>query len=262
VHYVKSKREKISICNLCRGCKPMTWDHVPPQGGINVSRVEMETMLSAMAGNRTRPMLRESQNGVKYRTICKECNEYLGLFYDPTLNGFAKDVARYLTTRLQFPPVVSHRVQPQRLLKSVLGHLVAAKIDIEDTEFDKQARLYVLDKNAPLPADINMFYWIYPYDLSITIRDFAMFTPRGTYNQPTVFQTLKYFPIAYLCCDKQQYAQLPDLSQFRNYALDDEAEIQIPLARIEDPYWPEAPSENNVLFGGQSAAQAVFARPR
>jgi len=58
-------------------------------------------------------------------------------------------------------------------MKALLGHLVAAKVDIENTLFDQQAREYVLDINAPLPAEINIFYWVYPHDCSVTIRDFG-----------------------------------------------------------------------------------------
>jgi len=264
MHYAKVKREKRSICNLCNEEKPLSWDHVPPQGGIELSKVEMETVFEVLAGNRENPKLRESQNGVKYRTICKECNELLGLNYDPVLNQFAISVGRYLNSTIKLPEVVMHSVKPQRLFKALLGHLVAAKVDIENTEFDVLARNYVLDEAAPLPDGVNVFYWVYPYTCSITIRDFAMFTPRGTFNEPAVFQTLKYYPIAYLFCDKEEYANLATLSQFRAVGLDEEVEIPINLKRVEGPYWPEAPSdkENNIFFGGQSAMNAIHARRR
>lgn len=264
MHYAKVKREKTSICNLCREVKPLSWDHVPPKGGIELSKVEMETVFSLMAGDKEKPKLRESQNGVKFRTICKECNELLGQKYDPILNDFAISVGKYLKTSLRLPNVINHPVKPQRLLKSLLGHLVAAKVDIENTAFDVAARNYVLNETAKLPKDINVFYWIYPYNCSVSIRDFAMFTPRGTFNEPAVFQTLKYYPVAYLLTDKSEYANLNSLSQFRDCELDDEVDIPVNLTRIQDPYWPEAPSDedNNVFFGGESAMNAIHARRR
>lgn len=264
MQYAKVKREKYSICNICREEKPLSWDHVPPKGGIELSKVEMETVFGLMAGDQETPKLRESQNGVKYRTICKVCNELLGLNYDPVLNDFAVSAGRYLSTAMELPEVVMHKVKPQRLFKSLLGHLVAAKVDIENTAFDVMAREYVLDKDAKLPDDINIFYWVYPYTSSVAIRDFAMFTPRGTFNEPAVFQTLKYYPVAYLLCDKSEYANLDTLSQFRGCDLDDEVEIPINLRRVENPYWPEAPSDedNNIFFGGQSAMNAIHARRR
>ena len=264
MHYAKVKRERVSICNLCRREQTLTWDHVPPKGGIEISSVEMQTVFAAMTGGQASPKLRESQNGVKYRTICKACNEYLGVEYDPSLNDFAVSVGRYVRTALELPSTISHRVKPQRVMKALLGHLVAAKVEVEDTYFDKLAREYVLGPGRPMPETLNIFYWIYPYQCSVTIRDFGMFTPRGTFNEPAIFQTLKYFPIAYLCSEKCDYAGLPSFSRYRCAGLDDEIEVPIDLRRVEDPFWPEAPSDtdNNVFFGGQSASNAVLARPR
>jgi hypothetical protein len=216
MHYAKSKREKKSICNLCREEKALSWDHVPPKGEIELGPVEMETVFEIMAGDREKPKLRESQNGVKYRTICGECNSLLGREYDPTINGFATSIGRYL------------------------------KSDIA------------------LPEEIHIFYWIYPYGTSVVIRDFGMFVPRGTFNELAIFQLLKYYPVAYLCSTKPEYAGLPALSWYRDAELDFEIEIPINLKRVEGPYWPEAPNDedNNVFFGGQSAAAAVHSRPR
>jgi hypothetical protein len=264
VHYAKSKREKKSICNLCREEKALSWDHVPPKGGIDLGPVEMETVFEIIVGDRNKPKLRESQNGVKYRTICSECNSLLGREYDPTINDFARSVGRYLKSGIALPEEVSHKVKPQRLMKALLGHIVAAKVEIEDTAFDQAARAYVLDPNKPLPENIHIFYWVYPYATSVAIRDFGMFVPRGTFKEPAVFQLLKYYPVSYLCSTKPEYAGLPALSWYRDAELDFEIEIPIDLERVEDPYWPEAPddNDNNVFFGGQSAAAAAHARPR
>lgn len=264
MYYAKTKREKYSICNLCRKKKDLSWDHVPPKGGIELSAVRMETIFQLMTGDKDKPKPRESQNGMKFRTICSDCNSLLGTEYDPTMNDFAISVGRYLNSQLQFPGSINHRVKPQRLMKALLGHLIAAKVDIENTSFDRQAREYVLDIDAPLPANINIFYWVFPHECSIAIRDFAMFTPRGTFDQPAIFQTLKYFPVAYLCCDKAEYAGLQCLSWYRDLGIDDELEIPINLKRIEHPFWPEAPSDkdNNIFFGGRSASNAVQAIPK
>jgi len=123
---------------------------------------------------------------------------------------------------------------------------------------------YVLDADAKLPDDINIFYWMYPHSCSITIRDFMLFTPRGTFNKPAFFQTLKYFPVAYLISEIAEYDGLNTISKYRNCGLDDEVEIPIKLTRMEDPYWPEQPDDddNNVFFGGESAMNAIHAKRR
>lgn len=264
MYYAKSKREKTSECNICRRVKVLSWDHVPPKGGIELSPVQMQTILQLFTGEPEVQKLRESQNGMKFRTICSDCNSYLGTEFDPVINDFATSVGRYLDSTIAIPQVISHEVRPQRLMKAIVGHLLAAKVDIENTQFDQLGRQYVLDINAPLPPEINIFYWPYPHNCSISIRDFGMFTPRGTFREPAIFQTLKYFPIAYLCCDKPEYANLECLSWYRDAGIDDAIQIPINLRQVKDPYWPEAPSdeENNIFFGGQSAANSIHVNPR
>lgn len=264
MEYVKHKRGKISICNICRQKKQLSWDHIPPKGGIEISAVEMETLLQAFAGGKEHRNMTLSQNGVKYRTICSNCNNLLGRCYDPVLNKFANEVGCYLKTKIHLPEVIHHKTKPLRLMKAIVGHLVAAKANIENTQFDKQAREFVLDENARLPKTVNIFYWPYPYNTSMVIRDFAMFVPRGTFDKPAVFQAMKFFPVAYLVCEKPTYASLYKLTEFSEAGLDEEVEIPIMLSRLEHPYWPEAPDDkdNNVFFGGQSAVDAIIARPR
>ncbi|MDD5631230.1 MAG: hypothetical protein PHI13_04265, partial [Methylococcales bacterium] len=113
MHYAKSKRKNIkSICNLCRVEKDLSWDHVPPQGGIELTTIQMETIFSLLTGNKETP--RTSQNGMKYRTICSDCNSYLGKEFDPTINDFALSAGRYLQSTIELPDTINHKVMPQR----------------------------------------------------------------------------------------------------------------------------------------------------
>jgi hypothetical protein len=263
LQYAIAKRaNKKSICNLCRGEADLTWDHVPPKGGILVRPVEIQTAMTRLTGRPARGVI--SQNGVKYRTICKRCNDHIGAEYDPTMNAFSKSVGRYVKSTLRVPNVVRFATKPQRLLKALLAHLVAAKVEIEDTTFDRAARGYALDPTAKLPDDITVFYWVYPYDETVVMRDFAMFTPRGTFKQPAVFQLLKSFPVAFLCSTASTYDGLDRLSLFRRCELDEEVEIPVRLLPAREPHWPETPTDrdNSIIFGGSSAMQGFHARPR
>lgn len=264
MHYIKSKRDKTSICNLCRQERSLSWDHVPPKGGIELMPVEMKNIFDSMVSNHESQRQFVSQNGMKYRTICRDCNSYLGQNYDPTLNYFARSVGLYLKTYLSLPHKVSHRVKPQRLMKALLGHLMAAKVSVENTHFDQIAREYVLDPHMKLPKEISVFYWIYPYSTSVAIRDFAMPIPRGSFQDFAIFQTLKYFPVSYLCSSSSEYADLPLLSQYRDCQLDDEVEIVVDLGRVEDEFWPESPSDNdsNFMAIGLSGKSAIYANPK
>ena len=76
------------------------------------------------------------------------------------------------------------------------------------------------------------------------------------------FQLLKYFPIAYIVSDAKTYEDTHELTQYRHLNIDDEVEIPIYLEVIKHEYWPEAPDERNIIFGGQSLADSVSASPK
>jgi hypothetical protein len=262
VYYVKTKREKIGKCNICTKQKTLSWDHVPPKGGIELTPVEMETVLQVLVENPEKQKLSESQNGVKYRTICKECNELLGRKYDPVINEFAISVGRYLKSVLHFPRRIHHKTRLAALMRGLLGHLLAAKAEFDEVIFDQKVREFFFDFRKPIPEEIHIFYWLYPYKQVVIMRDFAMPAVRGNFDDIGFFHTLKYFPIGYLVCDKPQYEGLFAITEYRNLSIDEEVEIPIQLDRTEHPYWPEIVDEGNALFGGQSLTSSIFARPR
>jgi len=78
-YYAKMKRDKNHFCNICKSKTLLTWDHVPPQGGIDITPVEQETILERLTASKDDRQYLISQNGVKYRTICKDCNDRLGV---------------------------------------------------------------------------------------------------------------------------------------------------------------------------------------
>lgn len=249
-----------AVCNICRELKKMSKDHVPPKGGIELTAVEIEKVFFSVTGNKSKKVL--SQNGLTYQTICGDCNSLLGR-YDKALNEFALSVGRYLATELQLPKVIHHRVSPQRVMKSVIGHLLAAKGTTENSQFDQLARAYVREPEMPLPEGINVFYWVYPHRNERVLREFTKLTVFGDSQTMVNMQLLKYFPIAYLCSDSAEYKNLPTLSQFRNAGLIEEFDVPIVLSRIEGPDWPEAnQSGNEYQILGQSASEAVNVSPR
>ncbi len=209
MRYFKTKREKVGTCNLCREVRALSWDHVPPKGGIKISRMEMIFLLDLLGGEE-KPPVEESQNGVKYRTICKQCNELLGVEYDPHLNNIARAVGTCLISPIDLPRHMDFEVCPQRLLKSILGHMIAAKVSVENTKFDRVAREYVLDAQAPLPEEIHVHYWIFPYDISATIRDVGILVPINPKDANiNIVQIMKYFPIAYIAGEKERVQKPP-----------------------------------------------------
>lgn len=141
----------------------MSWDHVPPKGGINLSSVEIKSIFNNIAGKED-PNRLISQNGVKYRTICRDCNSYIGTNYDPIINEFNKTISLFLKSELILPKKVNITTKPIRLIKGILSHILTAKLNIDSVLTDQRIRTYLSSDNEKLPDEINIYYWIYPYD--------------------------------------------------------------------------------------------------
>jgi len=142
MHYQKFKRkENPSICNICLEEKKLSWDHVPPKGGIDLIAVKQESILSKFTIPETEKAYKFSQNGVKFRTICSACNSYLGLNYDTELNSFVLKIKEYIESKLELPSKMDFAAKPNKIIKSLMGHFLAAKVDIENTKSTKRFEL-------------------------------------------------------------------------------------------------------------------------
>ncbi|HUI31801.1 MAG TPA: hypothetical protein VLX91_16450 [Candidatus Acidoferrales bacterium] len=204
----------------------------------------------------------ESQNGAKYRTICKQCNEIMGSKYDTVINSFAISVGKYLRTALTLPPVLNHPTRPGALIRGILGHLIAVKVQHDQVAFDKNVAPAVLDESSPLPDDVFVYYWLYPYETSIVIRDlFISYVPLGVKGF-FLCHLLKYFPVAYLVTDKPFFRSLPELTNYRALSPRDEVAIPIYLKSVMPLNWPETTDDCHVLLGGESLQNSVFAVPK
>jgi hypothetical protein len=258
--YVKTKREKIGKCNICLEEKELSWDHVPPKGGIELSTVQIETIEEFFLGKNNKNF--QSQNGVKYRTICRKCNSLIGREYDIVLNKFSLDIGRLLKSKLIFPKTIRIKTKPIRLIKALFGHVLAAKIELDDVTLDKEIREIVKNINMPLTDNWKVFYWLYPYNDIVIMRDFSMIAKRGQHSGDAgIFNIIKYFPVAFAISNLEKYEGLEELTKYKNYSIDDEIEISINLKNYRHPYWPEAVEDDNpYILTGQTARNGISAK--
>jgi hypothetical protein len=224
--------------------------------------MEMRTILQTLSGDPNKNKFVISQNGVKYRTLCEACNGRLGREYDPVLNEFANNVALYVRSPLHLPPIINVETKPQKLIRAILGHLVAAKSELDDVVFDQQVRDFIFDETASLPEEINVFYWIYPYPIQVVIRDIALNSKRGDFSNFMFCHLLKYFPVAYLVSTAKEYERLASLTRHRASKLADVVELPIELRNAPNQDWPEAPDRGSILLGGQAMQSSVIGSPK
>jgi len=260
--YRKFKRRRVGRCNLCQKVKTLTWDHVPPKGGIVLQPVEIDRVASELISGLRLEKPEISHDGLKFRTICADCNSLIGKQYDPALNEFAITVGNFLKSSLKFPDLLHVEIRPTAVARAVLGHLLAARLSEIDAFNDPDIRSLIFGPEIPLPEGLSVFYWVHPYAQQIVFRDALMPKKRGDFSDFQRIGILKYFPLGFLVTNISEYEGLNALTQWRNEPASTVVRVPIRLKHIRDAFWPEAPTPGNFLFFGQEGLESIRAHPR
>lgn len=254
---------KIGPCNICGCTSVLSEDHIPPKGAIRVTQVEIHHLAQTLGVDRPPDRGRLSQDGVKFRTLCPDCNNNrLGAKFDPALIQFTNAVTLALNATA-LPLSISVPVVPQRLMRAVIGHLLAFGIRQPSGPFENAMAAYFLDESLSLPADVKLYYWLYPYRQRILIRDCALIHLAA--QAPVVIKVMKYFPLGFLLSWQQppQYSfQLNDLSRFGHTSIDAVHDAVVDLNTRTPQLFPEAPliKEVLVMYGQEALSATEYTR--
>lgn len=248
-------------CNICGEVGELTEDHTPPKGAVRITQVEMHHIVNLAAAEKPGSRGRVSQNGVKFRTLCKRCNnELLGANYDLAFNDLSQRISSYLTAQLKLPKIMHVRAKPQKIARALFGHLSAICINrYLKGPHTEELKEWFLDEAKHLPNYINIHYWVYPYKTQVLVRDGVL---RNLQVKDEAFIWLmKFFPIAYLMVwdnpSGYDYPQFPNFSGWRALGSDEEVEMPIYLSVVPHERWPEAPEKHSFLIYGEGAMGVV-----
>jgi hypothetical protein len=244
----------------------MSDDHVPPQGAIDISEVEANCLFEMYEGSKA-PRPKFLQNGLVFRTICRECNTLLGE-YDRHLIKFVKTMRSIARSGLLLPEATRFYFQPNAIIRATAGHLVAAKIHADDSPFDRKAREFILNKDAPVPPEWDVYYWAYPYTRTVIVRDTII--AKLDFSWSLGFcQVLKFFPVGFLFRQNPfPFGTMPDmpgincLSRFKEQPASFEAAVPGIPFRAPNPNWPEDPPRAGFTVGPGLTATVADRRKR
>ncbi len=253
---VATKGPKIGICNICGAYGKLTEDHTPPKGCIKISQVVVHHITERLNMEKPKSKGRLLNNGVKYRTLCSTCNNtLLGKHYDPDFIGFVNRIGSYLKSDIYLPEIMHIKAKPQRVMRSLLGHICAQGVNRYDSgAMTKVIKEYFLDKDKILPSNIKIYYWAYPYQGHVMARDCGYLDTRVGDSMAIWF--LKFFPIGFMITFNEPSSYNFDLNVMSRWAEEDidfETEIPIQLKNLTPQFWPEAPATSSVLLYGQDA---------
>lgn len=255
-----TRGSKQGKCNICGEFGTLTEDHTPPKGAVRITQMEMKHLIDMLSAEKPMRSGRISQNGVKFRTLCGQCNNsLLGRNYDLAFNEFTSRVKSYITSRIQLPRVMHVKAKPQKIARALYGHLSAVGVDrYFESERSLLMKKWFLDESLPMPDCLSIKYWIYPYQTQILIRDAGIRNLKV--KDFASFWLMKFFPIAFfIIWDNPrgyEYPELGDLSRWRNITHDTEVDIPINLSRVPHEHWPEAPENDSFIVLGNGAVGA------
>lgn len=259
-------------CQICCKFGALTYDHVPPRGATTLTSVEIRTLSQSFGGTTVKPAY--SQNGVKFRTICDHCNNVkLGANHDPHLVDLCKELSTYLRAVVHGKLFVGDTrefiVKPQRIAKAVAGHMLAGCVpgrhDVQpmSAPMPDTLRSYFLNENAPLPENIEIYYWLYPSRLQKILNYFIC--ADICYKDSILASVLKFFPISFmLLWDKPQSVTVPHqlLLPRKNLGIDEMAVLEVDFRNIPPINWPEAPGDNGYMLFDDSVTAVAQEKPK
>lgn len=262
---MQTRGPEVGECNICGSNERLTIDHTPPKGYARAVPVRITHVVDQVSAERAKrdqhPM--KSNDGVKYRTLCARCNnELLGGIYDPGLIELGSKLDALLTTGLYLPSTSILRIQPQKIMKAVLGHVCAQGIGrYQKGATTEPIRDYLIDQNATAPGLFRLHYWVYPYKSRILVRDAVLGTIGVVPRQLSMIWLLKCYPMAFAITWDLDFKFLDrtprNFDSFERLGIEDYADIPVDLRGAPHELWPEAvqdPYPYMLLLGKEAIA--------
>lgn len=228
ISYEKIRKKEIDTCNICGRIDRMTWDHVPPKSAYNNIPVRANLFANGIPQNNSYVM--EYQNGVRYRSVCAECNNAILGKYDVEYVEFVKKVSEKLNNVASVQDIIEVDVNVDHLCRAILGHFLSAK-DFYDAEclVDKDLRDFVL-KHTDLP-NAKLYFWIYPYSTLLLMRDVVPIRLESKKFDAGMISLMLSYPVAFMLTYKEgNNLSLPNLVDYI-----DCDKLAIPINTAIDP---------------------------
>jgi hypothetical protein len=258
--YINSVKGSHGPCALCGHYEKLTDDHIPPEGAGNSGRWRGLSYMTTLTGNHEEVGSRRYPSGIRFKTLCANCNNRLGGREDGALINFYDRVRKIVESPLLLSPIMRIPAKPNLIVRSLFAHMTAANEDGRPSLFDDEARAIFHNKRSLRLCSWNLFYWIY------LGRD--LFLARSLFHtiwSPTVelheMFVLKMYPLAFLFIGTPFFHGAANLMKFIQSRDEEEAEIPLLLFQHEShPVWPAyTSSTNSIMFGGN--AYGLVARP-
>jgi len=247
-------------CALCRQYSQLTENHVPPEGVGNHDRWIARSYMTTVAASSEMYFGRHFPGGVRFRTLCRDCNSALGGSEDKALIDFYERVRRLLASPLKLPELVRVPAKPNLIIRGLLAHIASANDNGIPVPFDSEARRIFFKEQSLRMLSWNLFYWLYSGEQMFLMRSAFLANWRPAVELSEIY-ILKHFPLAFMFSRRPAFYGVPNMCKFVQQ--NDEAETDLPIflnLRESHPVWPAVAERNQLIFLA-GASYGVVARP-
>lgn len=246
--------------------KVLTWDHVPPKAVLTESDTYANTLFCEEGMPSAKHHMRHYQSGIKYRTVCADCNNVLIGKNDEAYKEFhsaiverLRDASLSAEQGLVMPPSITVHTRINRVLRAVCGHFLAMKQRYDDAVIvDRCMRAYLQDETLRM-EDIHAFCWFYPYPTVVNARDFAVRGSSAHTHPKGLVSVMASYPLAFMVSTNDEAdCQVDGLARYTTTAIEDVVPVALHLTSakyageiaLKHFVWPANVSDdkNGALF--------------
>ena len=229
MNYIKQKRSQIDKCNICGNIEKLTWDHVPPKAILSEPNTFANTLYSGGQLPSSDFHMRHYQNGIKYRTVCSNCNNVILGRNDKAYKEFMEEVKQQIgdlanakQLGIVLPRTITVKAKINRVLRAICGHFLSMKTIYDDqTLTDIHLREYVLNESLKLDSE-QLFCWFYPYPTILNARDMNVQGHINHTHPKGFISVMASYPLGYMVSSEDESDCLVDnLGKYSTTGIDD-----------------------------------------
>lgn len=220
---LQESRIEAGYCVICKSYGPLSFDHVPPQGSITISKTEQLLITEVLNVEEIPVKGVVSNNGSKFKTICRSCNSLIGRFDSEVAEVCREATGRireYFSNLNSLHTHVFVNFDPVSYCRAMVGHVLSATTvkecgSIPDvSDYFSPLEDFVLNGNKAVQDTHDFYFWFYPYVRHVSAKQFVFWNEgcQGTMS------CLYFFPLAFLIAKKGEgispmHARKIDFSQ-------------------------------------------------